>query len=149
MQNLGRESRRIQRNDFSNLGTSGAQHQSAAASREIRDMKAQIDELRRLMKLSFDLQLEMQRSLKQEISALVARTWSHSASAQLVTTTRAASEGSCVICTESSVDAVLYECGHMCACYVCAKTLKEKELNCPVCRAPIKDIIRAFRVGLD
>lgn len=108
-----------------------------------------MNELKRLLKLSFDVQLDMQRALKQEIAALIAQTWSQSAGTELVSSTRPATEGSCVICTESRIDSVLYQCGHMCACFACAQTLRDKELNCPVCRAPIKDIVRAYRVGLD
>lgn len=153
--NLARDrARTVVRNDFSHIGitpesTTRQDGQAASSSsREIRELKSEMSELKRLLKLSFDVQLDMQRALRQEIAALVANTWTEQ-SANLVRTTRTAEEGVCVICTENGVDSVLYQCGHMCACYTCAKTLMEKSLNCPVCRAPIKDVLRAYRVGLD
>lgn len=117
-------------------------------SRDIKDLKSEVKELKQLLKLSFEVQLDMQRSLKQEISALIAGTWSNSASANLVKSSRTSNEGKCVICTEQGIDVVFYECGHMCSCFVCAQSLRNKGLNCPVCRAPIKDIVRAYKVGL-
>jgi hypothetical protein len=154
--NLSRE-HGVRRNDFSGLGlnnnetpeVNNRQPTTSHHSREIRELKNEVTELKRMLKLSFEVQLDMQRSLKQEIAALIAGTWSQSASASLVSKTRPSSEGSCVICTESSVDAIFYQCGHMCACYACAQSLLDRQHNCPVCRAPIKDILRAYKVGLD
>ena len=51
----------------------------------------------------------------------------------------------CVICYESDVDCVLYSCGHMCMCFQCAVQQWSQAGECPLCRAPIKDVIRAFR----
>ena len=64
-------------------------------------------------------------------------------------TTGASSE--CTVCYERSVDCVLYSCGHMCLCYDCALTLYHGGRTaggqglCPICRAPIRDVIRAYR----
>ena len=52
--------------------------------------------------------------------------------------------GACVICTEAEVSTVFYKCGHMCACNLCAFTLKQRRAKCPICRAPITDVIQAF-----
>jgi len=56
----------------------------------------------------------------------------------------------CTVCYEHSVDCVLYSCGHMCLCYDCALTLYRGNRSggqglCPICRAPIRDVIRAYR----
>jgi len=56
----------------------------------------------------------------------------------------------CTVCYERSVDCVLYSCGHMCLCYDCALTLYRGNRSggqglCPICRAPIRDVIRAYR----
>ena len=137
----------IERNDFSNLGihtapiadnldSASTYHASQAAhaqiqrqstannSREIRALKSEISELKNMMKLSFQLQLDMQRSLKQEISALISNavkenTTANKANNQMrfesrINTTQPSNEGKCIICTEGSVDTVLYKCGHMC-----------------------------------
>ncbi len=116
---------------------------------EIKELRDEIGELKSLMKLSFELQLDMQRSMKQEISALVANTFRDSTSARLVNSSRITQEGHCVICTDNQVDSAFYQCGHMCACYVCSVNLKQMSHNCPVCRAPIKDILRVFKANLD
>uniref|UniRef100_A0A673B150 E3 ubiquitin-protein ligase NEURL1 n=1 Tax=Sphaeramia orbicularis TaxID=375764 RepID=A0A673B150_9TELE len=52
----------------------------------------------------------------------------------------------CSICYENTVDTVIYACGHMCLCYTCGLRLK-KICNacCPICRRPIKDIIKTYR----
>lgn len=52
----------------------------------------------------------------------------------------------CTICYEHAVDTVIYTCGHMCLCYSCGLRLK-KALHacCPICRRPIKDIIKTYR----
>jgi len=56
-------------------------------------------------------------------------------------------ENECNVCCERPVNSVLYTCGHMCMCYDCAKQLHERPSGgyCPICRAEIKDVIRAFR----
>ncbi|TRY93679.1 hypothetical protein DNTS_029391 [Danionella cerebrum] len=52
----------------------------------------------------------------------------------------------CVICCEQTVDSVLYSCGHMCVCSVCGGKLMEMlSPSCPMCRSPIRDIIRIYR----
>nr|CAG4642396.1 EOG090X03H5 [Evadne anonyx] len=57
----------------------------------------------------------------------------------------------CTVCYERSVDCVLYSCGHMCLCYECAIQLyrggsrNSAQGLCPICRAPIRDVIRAYR----
>nr|CAG4644663.1 EOG090X03H5 [Leptodora kindtii] len=59
--------------------------------------------------------------------------------------------GECTVCYERAVDCVLYSCGHMCLCYDCALQLYRGQRSaggqglCPICRAPIRDVIRAYR----
>ncbi|OVA04479.1 zinc finger protein [Macleaya cordata] len=45
----------------------------------------------------------------------------------------------CCICYEMEVDSLLYRCGHICACFKCAKALQRSSRKCPICRAPITD----------
>jgi len=54
--------------------------------------------------------------------------------------------GQCVICIDERVDTVLYQCGHMCVCHSCGLRLKMNGQNCPMCRASIRDVIRAYVV---
>ncbi|XP_043912043.1 E3 ubiquitin-protein ligase NEURL1 [Protopterus annectens] len=52
----------------------------------------------------------------------------------------------CTICYEHAVDTVIYSCGHMCLCYTCGLKLKKMpNACCPICRRPIKDIIKTYR----
>jgi hypothetical protein len=115
------------------------------------ELRSEIAELRNLLKLSFDVQLDVQRSMRQEVAALVGAVRAHNpvsaSSTQHVNTSRVAEEGQCVICTDRQVDSVFYQCGHMCACYMCSLSLKDQSHNCPVCRAPIRDIVRVFKAN--
>ena len=54
-------------------------------------------------------------------------------------------QSECVICYESSVDCVLYSCGHMCMCFQCAVQQWGGAGECPLCRATIRDVIRTYR----
>ena len=53
----------------------------------------------------------------------------------------------CIVCYEKSVDCVIYTCGHMCLCYECGlQQWRGRGAGiCPMCRMPIRDIIRTFR----
>lgn len=54
----------------------------------------------------------------------------------------------CTICYENPIDSVLYMCGHMCMCFECAMKHWRGGSNgglCPLCRAPIRDVIRTYR----
>ena len=53
----------------------------------------------------------------------------------------------CSICYERNIDSVLYMCGHMCMCYTCAiqQWRGKGGGHCPLCRAPIRDVIRIYR----
>ncbi|XP_031777750.1 protein neuralized isoform X3 [Nasonia vitripennis] len=53
----------------------------------------------------------------------------------------------CSICYERTIDSVLYTCGHMCMCYTCAMQQWQGKGggHCPMCRAPIRDVIRIYK----
>nr|XP_022342739.1 E3 ubiquitin-protein ligase NEURL1B-like [Crassostrea virginica] len=57
----------------------------------------------------------------------------------------AASSNHCVVCRDEVSNSVIYNCGHMCICQACGIQLKNRNSTCPVCRAPIRDIIRVYR----
>lgn len=157
------------RNDFSHLGiqapTTAQQSETqmggasamAWGGAEFDALRRQMEELQSIVRLSFDLQLDMQRAIRQEVSAaLSVRSAQASGDSEdgndpATSATsqqdnhRPASEGSCLICLDSSVDTVLYQCGHMCVCLSCGMRLKGMGAHCPMCRAPIRDVIRAYR----
>jgi hypothetical protein len=47
----------------------------------------------------------------------------------------------CQICYGNEIDALFFDCGHVCACVECAK---QCEL-CPICRKPVKQVVKMFR----
>ena len=61
--------------------------------------------------------------------------------------TRPIDDAQCLVCLEKSADCVLYQCGHLCVCHGCGMELKQRGCHCPVCRAPIRDIIRTYKSG--
>ncbi|XP_012718349.2 E3 ubiquitin-protein ligase NEURL1B [Fundulus heteroclitus] len=58
----------------------------------------------------------------------------------------AGKNGECTICFDQEVDTVIYTCGHMCLCNDCGQKLK-RQINacCPICRRPIRDVIKTYR----
>ncbi|XP_046877450.1 E3 ubiquitin-protein ligase NEURL1B isoform X2 [Hypomesus transpacificus] len=58
----------------------------------------------------------------------------------------AGKNGECTVCFDQEVDTVIYTCGHMCLCNDCGLKLK-RQINacCPICRRPIKDVIKTYR----
>ena len=51
----------------------------------------------------------------------------------------------CRICFDNGIDCVIYQCGHMCCCYVCALQMQEYNYCCPMCRQIIADVIKVYR----
>ncbi|XP_071171404.1 uncharacterized protein [Mytilus edulis] len=159
----------IQRNDFSNIGlpppgndnwdnisiTSVSAHavpytqSHLHMSREIHSLKSQLEEMKNMMKLSFDLQLDIQRAIRQEVSAALAQVQVGAEGGTPLKKCKPVSDTHCLICLDNHSDSVLYQCGHMCVCYACGRHLMSRNAKCPVCRAPIKDIIRAYKSNED
>ncbi|ESQ56179.1 hypothetical protein EUTSA_v10025615mg [Eutrema salsugineum] len=52
----------------------------------------------------------------------------------------------CVICVDSSSEAVCVPCGHVAGCVSCLKEIKDKKLGCPVCCADIDQVIKLYHV---
>lgn len=155
----------VPRNDFSHLGipqvadneqwdnisvTSVSAHSvpyvqtNTYLGREIQSLKSQMNEMKNMLKLTFDLQMDIQRAIRQEVAAAM-----NNVTGSSPVKTGAISETHCLICLERHTDTVLYQCGHMCVCYVCGRDLVSRGHNCPVCRAPIKDVIRAYKTNAD
>ena len=62
------------------------------------------------------------------------------------TTNSSGDMGQCVICMEQPKNAALVhgDTGHVCCCISCGDTLKERNILCPICRAPIDHVIKHF-----
>ncbi|XP_052224958.1 uncharacterized protein LOC127840588 [Dreissena polymorpha] len=117
-------------------------------SREISALKAQLLEMKNMMKNSFDLQMDIQRSIRQEVAAGIGAASAGTAGILPTATaalSRPVNDTHCLICLDNHSDSVLYQFGHMCVCFPCGRHLMDRGAKCPVCRAPIRDIIRAYK----
>ncbi|OAP59538.1 hypothetical protein AYL99_06836 [Fonsecaea erecta] len=47
----------------------------------------------------------------------------------------------CQICYSNEIDALFFDCGHVCACVECAKQCE----ICPICRKTVKQVVKMFR----
>ncbi|XP_070540289.1 uncharacterized protein [Ptychodera flava] len=152
-----RSSTQHTRNDFSNLGihvptpTGDSPTASMGVSNAAFDaMRHEIEELKNMIRLNFEMQLDIRRAICQEVAAAFAAVRGTGEDSQAQSCVPSGSsqpiqDGHCLICLDRSVDSVLYKCGHMCVCMTCGLRLKGQGLHCPMCRAPIRDVIRAYR----
>lgn len=54
--------------------------------------------------------------------------------------------GQCVVCWDAPAQAVCIPCGHLAGCMECLSEIKEKSWGCPVCRAPLQQVVKVFQV---
>jgi hypothetical protein len=105
--------------------------------------------MQQMIQMMFTMQMDMQRSLRQEVASAMSTNSS--------TTTASAREpmnaGHCTVCLTAIADTVLYRCGHLCVCYMCGLNLRQSTsstgMKCPICRAPVDDILRVYRSSRD
>ncbi|KAK9152574.1 hypothetical protein Sjap_000054 [Stephania japonica] len=99
-------------------------------------------ELQKSMKSCMEMQMTLRSSIKQEVAAAV----SHSIHGEAKESFKQvqSKKGNCCICYETKIDSLLYRCGHMCTCFNCANELQWSSSKCPICRAPILDVVRAY-----
>eukprot|EP00250_Pteridium_aquilinum_P013086 c21120_g4_i1 orf=477-3182(-) len=107
-------------------------------------------DLHRMMETCLEMQLDLQRSLRQELAGALQQMYEGKVipeeaidGSKWVSVKR----GICCVCCDRNIDSLLYRCGHMCTCLNCASELIRKSGKCPMCRAPIKEVVRAFTVA--
>ncbi|GJQ14675.1 hypothetical protein GpartN1_g7031.t1 [Galdieria partita] len=108
-------------------------------------LQSDIQWIKCTLQASFDLQLEMQREVRQEISAVF-----NGCKSETIETSfhsQSISKGTCIVCAQNVIDSLLYSCGHMCTCCYCGRQLIATGQTCPICRAPVKDVVRAYTCG--
>eukprot|EP00850_Spirogloea_muscicola_P012462 SM000080S22977 [mRNA] locus=s80:594522:598028:+ [translate_table: standard] len=119
----------------------------AALVEEVRKVTAGLEELRAMFSEMMVMQLELQRCVRQELSSAL-----HEASTSRGVSQEAqgnlqwelAKVGTCSVCCDKDINCLLYRCGHMCTCHRCAQELLARTGRCPMCRAPIVEVVRAF-----
>lgn len=50
----------------------------------------------------------------------------------------------CKVCFEAKINCVIMNCAHSAVCISCGEKLLAQRAACPICRAPIKSVIRIF-----
>ncbi|CAL0332314.1 unnamed protein product [Lupinus luteus] len=114
-------------------------------------LQQRMNNMQRMMETCMDMQLELQRSIKQEVSAALNRSTSSSGihdhdSQHGQSNWECVRKGVCCMCCESKIDSLLYRCGHMCTCSKCANDLVQSRRKCPMCHAPVVEVIRAYSI---
>ncbi|ESQ51262.1 hypothetical protein EUTSA_v10016236mg [Eutrema salsugineum] len=113
-------------------------------------IQQRMDNLQRMLEACMEMQLELQRSIRQEVSAAMHRSGDSSGPSKDTESYESKWEyvrkGICCICCESNIDSLLYRCGHMNTCETCAKKLVEAGGKCPMCQAPVIEVVHAYSI---
>ncbi|GFZ20386.1 RING/U-box superfamily protein [Actinidia rufa] len=98
-------------------------------------LQQRMNTMQRMLETCMDMQLELQRSVRQEVSAALNRSAGSTDSddsLQMDESKMGSREEGTLLC------------GHMCTCSRCADKLVRVSGKCPMCRAPVVEMIRAY-----
>ncbi|KAF7062527.1 hypothetical protein CFC21_069116 [Triticum aestivum] len=102
-----------------------------------------------MLQACMEMQVELQRSIRQEVASAMHRSLSVHGTVRWYddgSQWELVRKGTCCICCDSQIDSLLYRCGHMCTCSKCARELLRGAGKCPLCRAPIVEVVRAYSI---
>ncbi|KAG6417659.1 hypothetical protein SASPL_119843 [Salvia splendens] len=108
-----------------------------------------LNNMQGMLEACIDMQIELQRSFHQEVSAALNRPVS---SGDVAKDNQVHDEsqwdhvkrGICCLCEHSKIDSLFYRCGHMCTCTNCAENLVQSKGKCPMCCAPAVEAVCAY-----
>lgn len=147
---LQEEIERLEREEMqAQNGTRGGHDMvSKKLGASIRNLEEEVAQLRNAVSAGFDIQLDIQRAIRQEVAAALNRDNCGAEFTGIRTNgSKPRKNGRCTICLEESIDSLLYSCGHMCTCSACGRGLLVAGQKCPICRAPVRDVVRVFVVN--
>ncbi|XP_057804698.1 uncharacterized protein LOC131020067 [Salvia miltiorrhiza] len=112
-------------------------------------LQQRLNNMQSMLEQCMDMQIELQRSVRQEVSAALNRSFLTKGASKRIpfhdeSQWDCVRKGVCCLCHDSNIDTLLYRCGHMCSCSKCADKLIQDTGKCPMCRAPVVEAVRAY-----
>ncbi|XP_078180633.1 uncharacterized protein LOC144574541 [Carex rostrata] len=125
-----------------NVSDNSADVESVAQIKtDMEQIHDEISELRKLVESCMQWQSKLHESIKIEVSNAVSQTVGGQSIA-INACSASEMKSKCGICNDAHIDSLLYRCGHMCACFKCARDLQLNGHKCPSCQSPIEDVVR-------